>query len=96
VGQRACARFSERAQARRPTHRCRLGHRLWVRSRIRYSATLAQVGFEEGVEISYDEPTRQLDRLVGLDRSTGFDWSKDVPAAKANFFNLVRNEHPGD
>jgi hypothetical protein len=53
-------------------------------------------GFEEGVEISYDLPTRQLDRLVGVDRSTGFDWSKDVPAAKANFFNIVRNERPGD
>jgi hypothetical protein len=53
-------------------------------------------GFEEGVEISYDEPTRQLDRLVGRDHLTGFDWSKDVPAAKANFFNLVRNERPGD
>ena len=52
--------------------------------------------FETGVRIAYDEPTRQLDRLVGTDAVTGFDWERDVPAPRANFFNLVRNQKPSD
>ncbi|HYD83534.1 MAG TPA: hypothetical protein VEA63_05765, partial [Opitutus sp.] len=38
-------------------------------------------GFESGVELRYDEPTRAMDTLEGRDATTGFDWSRDVPAA---------------
>src|SRR5690606_15417671 len=50
--------------------------------------------FETGVSIDYDEPTRQLDRLVGTDAVTGYNWERDVPSNRANFFNLVRHPEP--
>ena len=53
-------------------------------------------GFESGVELRYDEPTRAQDRLAGRDATTGFDWSTDLPAKQANFFYLVRSDRPAD
>lgn len=60
------------------------------------SAPWFKSGFEAGVEIRHDEPTRAVDGLTGRDTTTGFDWSHDVPAPKANFFYLVRSERPAD
>jgi len=53
-------------------------------------------GFERGVELRYDEPTRARDQLSGRDATTGFDWSTDLPAPTANFFYLVRHPRPSD
>lgn len=47
-------------------------------------------GFEAGVELRAGDAG--LERLLGRDATTGFDWGQSTPAPTANFFYLVRSQ----
>lgn len=51
---------------------------------------LFKSGFEAGVELRPDDPARLLDALVGRDKTTGFDWSSDLPAKTSKFVYIVK------
>jgi hypothetical protein len=60
------------------------------------SALLFKSGFEPGTRIESDPAgprPGEDDLLLGLDASTGFDWSRHLPAKKASFAYLVGDEN---